>query len=132
MKMPNLKKTWMLLATFWLISSIGLLTLSLVGATFKPGLWAQLYWCAVIILSPIAFAAFGWDKWKASRDSARIPEKTLHFLAAFGGWPGAVWGQQLFRHKTIKPVFRMILLLIVAIHVATGLFFVFGRFAGND
>ncbi len=132
MKMPNLKKPWMLLATCWLVSSLGLLIWSLSGGTFKPGFGVQLYWCAVVILSPVAFAAFGWDKWKAGRETSRIPEKTLHLLAAFGGWPGAVLGQQLFRHKTIKPVFRSILLLIVVVHVAMGLFFAFRRFAGNN
>ncbi len=132
MKLPNLKKPWMLLATFWLVSSIGLLIWSLSGSTFKPGLWAQLYWCAVIIFSHISFAAFGWDKWKAGRDSLRIPEKTLHILGALGGWPGSVLGQQLFRHKTIKPVFRSILMLTVAVHLAGGLYFVFRRFADGN
>ena len=132
MKMPNLRKAWIVLGSIWLSSSLGLLIWSLAGSTFKPGLWAQLYWCAVVILSPISFAAFGWDKWKAGRDSSRIPEKTLHLLAALGGWPGSLLGQQLFRHKTIKPIFRSILILIVVLHVAVGLLFVVRRFAGNN
>ncbi|MCP4175135.1 MAG: DUF1294 domain-containing protein, partial [Fuerstiella sp.] len=67
--------------------------------------------------SPITFGAFGWDKWKAERDGRRIPEKFLYFLALAGGWPGAVIGQTVFRHKTIKPVFRTILFGIMSVHM---------------
>jgi uncharacterized membrane protein YsdA (DUF1294 family) len=54
----------------------------------------------------------------------------LHLLALLGGWPGAVLGQQLFRHKTKKVVFRLVLWLILALHltlVCLGLYWLMFR-----
>ena len=125
MRIPNRRLTWVLFAAGWLLTSLALLALSLFSS-FQPGLVAELYWCAVVVLSPIAFTAFGWDKWKAKQESRRIPEKTLHLLAILGGWPGAVLGQQMFRHKTVKPVFRSILVAIGVAHIAVCAWWYFG------
>jgi uncharacterized membrane protein YsdA (DUF1294 family) len=35
----------------------------------------------------------------------------------FGGWPGAVLGQQFFRHKTVKTSFQMQHTLILVAHL---------------
>lgn len=58
------------------------------------------------ILSTVTLAAYGWDKLAARRGARRISEATLHLLALCGGWPGALAGQLLFRHKTRKPSFQ--------------------------
>jgi len=42
----------------------------------------------------------------------RIPEAVLHVVALLGGSPGALIGQELFRHKTRKHAFRLVLLAI--------------------
>ena len=122
MKRPGFRTIQMLVATVWFLGSAILLAASLFTDSYSAGLWAEIYFAAVTVLSVAAFVAFGWDKWKAGRDGQRIPEKTLHMLAVFGGWPGAVLGQQLFRHKTVKPVFRTLLLGITILHIATVLF----------
>lgn len=54
----------------------------------------------VAVMSLIAFAAFGLDKYKAKTDKWRTPEKTLFLLAIIGGGIGAFLGMQIFRHKT--------------------------------
>lgn len=118
MKQFNLRKLFLLPAVVWIIGCPVLLTFSLLSNAFRPGLAWELYFAAVTIFSPMAFLAFGWDKWKAKRETTRIPEKRLHFLALMGGWPGAVLGQKSFRHKTIKPVFRSILITISWLHIA--------------
>ncbi len=50
-------------------------------------------------------------------DGRRVPEKTLHLLALFGGWPGALMGQRVFRHKTQKFGFRIVFWLCVTLHL---------------
>jgi uncharacterized membrane protein YsdA (DUF1294 family) len=62
-------------------------------------------WLAV--LGAVAFLAFGWDKWRASRSGPRVPESALVLLGALGGWPGGLLGMILFRHKTAKWTFQL-------------------------
>lgn len=76
------------------------------------------YLIIVAILSVMAFAAFGFDKYRAQAEGRRIPENTLHLLALLGGWPGGLVGQQLFRHKTQKLSFRVVFWLCIAMNVA--------------
>ena len=78
---------------------------------------AALYLLAINLA---AFAAFAADKARARRGDGRIPERTLLILAALGGTPGAIAGQQLMRHKTRKEPFRALLWLIAGTQ-ATGL-----------
>jgi uncharacterized membrane protein YsdA (DUF1294 family) len=79
---------------------------------------AVIYVAVVILLSLISFIMYGWDKRRAQKDGRRIPEKTLHLMALFGGWPGALLGQRTFRHKTQKISFRIVFWLCVVLHVA--------------
>jgi uncharacterized membrane protein YsdA (DUF1294 family) len=60
-----------------------------------------------LVTSLIAFALYGLDKSFAKANAHRIPEKTLLLVGLVGGWPGAWIGQQVFRHKTSKPSFRI-------------------------
>ncbi|MCP4508576.1 MAG: DUF1294 domain-containing protein [Fuerstiella sp.] len=117
MRLPGIKKIWLTLCVCWFVGCLVVLSYSLAGNSFEAKLWIEIYCLAVGLLSPAAFCAYGWDKWKAERDGQRISEKTLHILAFAGGWPGAVAGQQWFRHKTLKPVFRTVLLLTAVLHV---------------
>ena len=56
-------------------------------------------WLAAINLA--AFLAMGIDKFRASRQKWRIPERTLFLLAAIGGSLGGICGIYVFRHKTL-------------------------------
>lgn len=53
-----------------------------------------------------AFLLFGWDKRCARRNERRVPEVQLLGAALWGGALGALLGQQVFRHKTLKQPFR--------------------------
>ena len=61
---------------------------------------------AVLVLSALAFAVYGWDKWCAARGRSRVSERALVLWALVGGWPGAYLAMRTFRHKTSKPSFR--------------------------
>ena len=66
----------------------------------------QLLLAWVGVLSVWAFLLFGFDKWRAGRSGARrIPESSLLWASALGGWPGGLLGIVLFRHKSAKPSF---------------------------
>jgi uncharacterized membrane protein YsdA (DUF1294 family) len=58
-----------------------------------------------------AFAMYGIDKRQASTGGWRIPEAVLHGLALVGGVIGAWAGRAVFRHKTQKPMFLVVLVV---------------------
>ena len=76
------------------------------------------YLCLVVVTSVVSFAAYGFDKKQACAGGRRVPEQTLHVLALLGGWPGALFGQRYFRHKTQKVSFRLLFWGTVVAHVA--------------
>lgn len=78
----------------------------------------KLWLILALPLSLVAFALYGWDKRQAKLDRWRVPEKTLHGVSLFGGWPGAIVGQRVFRHKTRKSSFRNVFWLTVLANVA--------------
>jgi uncharacterized membrane protein YsdA (DUF1294 family) len=78
-------------------------------------LWIPLGHLAV---SLVAFAMYWVDKAKARSNRWRISEKTLHILEFFGGWPGALVAQQLFRHKNQKKEYQVAFWLIVLVNLA--------------
>ena len=59
---------------------------------------------ALIILyagmSLLALVLYGTDKRRAKRKRYRIPESVLLGVGFFGGALGALFGMELFRHKT--------------------------------
>ena len=70
------------------------------------------------LLSIITFVVYGLDKLAARRGGERIRERTLHLLALCGGWPGALAGQRLFRHKTRNRSFQVDFWLTVLLNGA--------------
>jgi uncharacterized membrane protein YsdA (DUF1294 family) len=70
----------------------------------------------VAVTSCACFAAYGLDKRLAAVGGRRVPERTLHLLALLGGWPGALLGRRLFRHKTRKVPFRVAFWAVVLLH----------------
>jgi uncharacterized membrane protein YsdA (DUF1294 family) len=74
-------------------------------------------WC--LLASAVSFALYGHDKRAAQRKQWRIPERTLQLLAFAGGWPGALLGQALFRHKHRKAAFQWVFWLCVLANVAS-------------
>ncbi|HFE7524927.1 TPA: DUF1294 domain-containing protein [Salmonella enterica subsp. enterica serovar Newport] len=64
------------------------------------------------------------DKTAARKTWRRVPESTLLVFGVVGGWPGAIVGQQLFRHKTQKQPFKtyFIVSVIVSILVTVAIY----------
>jgi uncharacterized membrane protein YsdA (DUF1294 family) len=73
------------------------------------GVWPLVAWLAGWTIP--AFAMYGIDKRQAERGGWRVPEAVLHGLALIGGVIGAWAGRAVFRHKTQKPVFTVVLVV---------------------
>ena len=71
---------------------------------------------ALIIINIITFFIYGLDKLKAVNHRWRVPEWVLLGLAAAGGSAGAYLGMLVFRHKTLKPLFRFGVPVILIVH----------------
>lgn len=69
----------------------------------------------LVAINVSTLIAYAYDKWASTRAGLRLPERSLHLLAAFGGSPAALAGQQLFRHKTRKRPFQIRFWLTVTV-----------------
>jgi len=69
------------------------------------------------IINVVAFAAYGWDKWKAQKSKWRTPESTLILFAAIGGALGAYAGMKCFRHKTKHKKFTILVPLFLIVWI---------------
>lgn len=106
--MSRISLVWLIVATTLLICY---------WTRWIPYWQAGVYGGLVLTTSLLAFVSNGLDKWQAMRNWRRVPERWLHLLELLGGWPGAFYGQQFFRHKTIKPSYRRIFWLMVLSHI---------------
>jgi uncharacterized membrane protein YsdA (DUF1294 family) len=75
-----------------------------------------LIWLATTSL--VTFGLYGYDKHQAKSGAERVPERTLHLCSLVGGFLGGWLGRMIFRHKTQKPIFAVILMAATVIHVA--------------
>ena len=92
-------------------------------ATERTARWlaheTQILLVAWIVVATLAtLAAFVVDKFLARLGRRRISENRLHWMVALGGVGGAILGMLLVRHKTIDPVFRLRLLVVVVPQLA--------------
>ena len=70
----------------------------------------------LVFLNLAVFIVYGADKLKAERNKWRISERTLLLLAFFAPF-GAIAGMLLFRHKTRKKLFTVLVPLFLAVHL---------------
>nr|WP_315847386.1 DUF1294 domain-containing protein [uncultured Achromobacter sp.] len=75
-----------------------------------------------LVLSALTFSVYAVDKAAARANRWRVSEKTLHLLALAGGWPGALIAQEWLRHKSVKPAFRAVFWITVAVNIAAFVF----------
>lgn len=68
------------------------------------------------IMSVVAILVYAHDKQAARAHVWRTEENTLHAIAVFGGWPGALLAQGLLRHKSSKPGFQGVFWLTVVLN----------------
>jgi uncharacterized membrane protein YsdA (DUF1294 family)/cold shock CspA family protein len=75
---------------------------------FVSVLWPMPPWVlgVYLVTSLLTFVVYATDKKAATTGGWRISESSLLALGIIGGWPGAIVGQQMFRHKTRKAGFR--------------------------
>lgn len=71
---------------------------------------------AYLLANAASFLAYYRDKRSAKHSAWRTPEKTLLVLALLGPF-GAVAAMRAFRHKTQKPLFRLVPLFL-CLHLA--------------
>ncbi len=101
-----------------------LLALAAAGSVLLPHPLAMWF----LLASALTFLIYGADKLAARKAWRRVPELTLLVCGFVGGWPGAIFGQQLFRHKTQKQPFKTYFMVSVVLNVAV-LMLVAWRFA---
>ncbi|MHC5796880.1 DUF1294 domain-containing protein [Lacisediminihabitans sp. FW035] len=75
---------------------------------FVSVVWPMPPWVlgVYLVTSILSFVVYAVDKRAATSGGWRISESSLLALGIIGGWPGAIIGQQAFRHKTRKAGFR--------------------------
>jgi uncharacterized membrane protein YsdA (DUF1294 family) len=79
-----------------------------------PGLLAWLLAC-----NGVATGIWGFDKWSAKREGARVPELVLHTMAFLGATPASLLGMACLRHKTRR--WRFVVLHPILLAIQAGL-----------
>ena len=77
-----------------------------------------IYACILGAASLVAFIVYGVDKAKAMQEDDRISERVLLALAVYGGALGAFFGRTVFRHKTKKNYFTLVITVALALQAA--------------
>jgi uncharacterized membrane protein YsdA (DUF1294 family) len=70
-------------------------------------------WCYLAGINVSAFLLMGYDKSIAGSSALRIPEKVIFIIALLGGGPGVLTGMSIFRHKTRKRSFQLVMIIIL-------------------
>ncbi|MEP9089088.1 DUF1294 domain-containing protein [Enterobacter cloacae] len=90
-----------------------LLLSTAIGSIFSA--WPVAIW--FLLINVLTMVIYGADKMAARKGMRRIPEVTLLVFGVVGGWPGAIMGQQIFRHKTQKQPFKTWFLMSVVVSI---------------
>lgn len=70
-------------------------------------------WLGLISVNAATFVLYGVDKAVAGSGFSRVPERLLQLTALLGSPVGALAAMQVFRHKTRKQSFQLVLVLIL-------------------
>lgn len=92
-----------------------LLALAATGSILMPR--PLLMW--FLLANMLTLVVYGVDKMAACKAWRRVPESTLLIFGFVGGWPGAIVGQQIFRHKTQKQPFKTKFIFSVVLNTGT-------------
>ena len=77
----------------------------------------------LLIINEVTFFLYGIDKFKATKNKWRIPEKTLLGMAALGGSIGAFAGMKFFHHKTLHKKFAFGVPLVLLLQIGLAVYF---------
>ncbi len=87
----------------WIAAAFAVALVALAAFSPLPVVIPPLY----LLLSLVAFLLYAFDKAAAMNRRWRTREQTLLFVGLLGGWPGALVGQGMFRHKSRKMSFQV-------------------------
>lgn len=90
-----------------------LLIFAAIGSLFTSSPLAMWF----LLINMLTLVMYGADKIAARKGMRRVPEATLLVFGVTGGWPGAIVGQQLFRHKTQKQPFKTYFFLSIVVSI---------------
>ncbi len=112
----------------FLVSGTFLVGLGLLWTTGHAPWWVP---AGYALLSAVTLGVYALDKARARDNQWRIPEKNLHLLELFGGWPGALVAQHWLRHKNRKVAYQVVFWLIVGGNLAALALGVWHGFPGH-
>lgn len=103
----------------WGLASVIAIPLFVALYVYMAFQWHAPAWFALAYIgtSLVSLLVYAVDKSAAVAGGWRVPEQALHLLALAGGWPGAIVAQQLLRHKSNKPAFRVAFWFTVIVNV---------------
>ena len=84
----------------------------------------QLLGLYLLAVNAAAFCLMGTDKRRARRGTWRVSEKALFLPAILGGALGGLLGMRVFHHKTRHWYFRFGFPLLLALHLALGVWLI--------
>lgn len=79
----------------------------------------------LIIWNFIVFCMYGVDKRRSIKNKWRISEKTLIVVSFLFGAIGAICGTKVFRHKTQKAKFRILLPTALVVNIIVVWFIIY-------
>ena len=127
----SLRTGFTLAAGAWLVVVATLLAIASTS-DFHLSIWTVLYLVLTILASPICFMAYWIDRRRAAKDLPRVSWQMLQLPAMLGGWPGAVLGRSVCRREGDSFLFRVMLWLIIALHLAAMGYMFYRRFLQPD
>ena len=78
---------------------------------------SEIMWYYYFIANSLTFLLFFIDKQQAIRGKWRLSEKVLLASSFAGGAVGAALGMKVFRHKTRKTLFKVLIPLSIVLHI---------------
>lgn len=109
--------------------ALGFLCVLLVAALMQ---WLP-WWlaCYYLLCSVITFVLYALDKKASIQGQWRTPELRLQLFAVLGGWPGALFAQQVLRHKSSKNSFLAVFWLMTLLNLAAFFWLMFADSAAK-
>ena len=86
-------------------------------STFEKIIKMPFVLALLLLINLITFSVFGYDKQLAKNRKNRISERSLFLLMLFGGTIGGLLAMLVFRHKTKKTSFKLMVFGIIVIQL---------------